>query len=798
MKITNKYFALRKLTLIVQSALIAMAATPLATFAADDEAAALVQPSNSVEVGVKVMPKDSAKFGEYNGVDKSGAYLIGNFNLRGGNAYNAYEGGSGVNRWDAYGIDLGTTSRELGGSVSNQGQWNVGIKYEELRHNISDTYQTPLQGGMGGNNLTMPAAFGVINSSLAGPGTSNIGTGAQVLTQTQINLFHKVDIYTDRKNSNLTAGYIFDDQWSIKFDYNHLNQTGAKLMMASSDFSAAGNGPISPVLGVNKSTWYREQMLMIMNPTNYTTDTFNLGVNWKGDKSFLTVGYYGSLFRDDYNGLTFPNVFAVAVSPATLPTGTLSANGFPTSTISTAPSNDFHQVNLSGGYTLTPTTKLAGGFSFARNTQNESYTPAVMQGGITPQGSLNGLVETVNANFKLTNQTSKDLVLSAGLKFNERDNKSASNTYKFIDIAGGTPTAISTPMSNSKTQLELAGDYRIDLKNRLRLAYEYEGVSRWCNNALANSLGSCVQVPSSDESKLVVGYKLNASEAVNFNAGYSYAKRNSDVNSNFYNPMQANTQGFELAGYRAFFDASRREQVVKAGANWQLNEKIGLGLNSRYTDDKYTDSPLGVKNGNAWSVNLDATYNYMENGTVTAYVTQERRQRDLTNQQRLSTSVTTATSSVLAPVLIGSTWSNSLDDDNFIVGLGLKQGGLMHGKLTIAGDMSYSVGTTGYTTNLNYNAATSGGLTCASPQFLTCGSTPDIKNRLLNVKVMGNYQIDKANKVALSYMFQKLESNDYYYNFYQTGYVGTGNLPTNEQSPSYAVNVVSATYIYTF
>jgi MtrB/PioB family decaheme-associated outer membrane protein len=795
MKTNNKYFALRKLTLIVQGALIAMTATPLATFAADDDAAVLVQPNNSVEVGVKAMPKDSAKFGEYNGVDKSGGYLIGNFNLRGGNAYNAYEGGSGVNRWDAYGIDLGTTSRELGGSMSNQGQWNIGIKYDELRHNISDTYQTPLQGGMGGNNFTMPAAFGVINSTLVGPGTSNIGTGAQVLTQPQINLFHKVDIYTDRKNSSLTAGYIFDDQWSVKFDYNHLNQTGAKLMMASSDFSTTGIGPVA-----GASTWYREQMLMLMNPTNCTTDTFNLGINWKGDKSFLTVGYYGSLFRDDYNGLTFPNVFAVPTTGNTLATGTLSTSGFPASTISTAPSNDFHQINLSGGYTLTPTMKLAGGFSFARNTQNESYASAVMQGGITPQGSLNGLVETVNANLKLSNQTSKDLVLSAGLKFNERDNKSASNTYKFIDLAGGPETAISTPMSNSKTQLELAGDYRIDPKNRLRLAYEYEGVKRWCNNALANSLGSCVQVPSSDESKLLIGYKLNASEAVNFNAGYSYAKRNSDVNSTFYNPMQANAQGFEFAGYRAFFDASRREQLVKAGANWQVNEKLGLGLNGRYNDDQYTDSALGVKNGNAWSVNLDATYNYMENGTVTAYVTQEHRQRDLTNQQRPNTANTTvpAGSTALGPIYVGSTWSNTLDDDNFIVGLGLKQDGLMHGKLTLAGDTSYSVGTTGYNTNLNYNAATTGGLTCASPQFLTCGSTPDIKNRLLRVKVMGNYQIDKASKVALSYMFQKLDSNDYYYNFYQTGYVGTGNLPTNEQSPSYAVNVVTATYTYTF
>ncbi len=810
MKTNKELFVVSKLTLAVQGALMVMLSIPLGAYAEDYDVATLTHPTNTVEIGVGDTTKDSAKFGEYNGLNKKGANLIGNFRVRGGDAYNSYDGGDGINRWELKGTDVGTTSREVGGTYSKQGQWDFGLKYDELRHNISNTYQTPLLGSMGGNNFTLPANFGVINTSAVATVNGVVKGGAQILTPAQLAAFNTQDVHSDRKNTSFTAGYIIDQQWSVKFDFNRLNQSGAKLMMFSTDAAAAASGP-------GGSTWGVEKMFMIMNPTNYKTDTFNLDLNWKGDKGFLTGGYLGSLFHDNYNGVTVPNPFASA--SATAPAmGTLAT--FPINTISTAPSNDFHQLNLNGGYTFTPTTRLTGGLSRGRNTQNEAYpfamlqvvpgTPGVtavpMGGGVPPQNSLNGLVVTTHADLKLTDQTSKDLMLSAGFKYNDRDNQTASNTYNFIDLGNKNRTSVNAPMSNRKTQLELGGDYRINSNNRVRLAYEHEAIKRWCNNALANSAqgpaplypytnASCVQMPSSKENKLVVGYKLKASDEVNVNFGYTYAKRNSDVNATFYNPMQALVEGYEFQGYRAFFDASRKEQLAKAGVNWQASDKLSLGMSGRLVKDRYTDSPYGVQQGKAWSVNLDATYSYVENASVSAYVTQESRQRDLVNQQR-----TTTASNVRLAVPVGSTWSNTLHDKDVTVGLGAKQGGMMAGKLSLAEDLTYSLAKSGYDTYLNYTGST---LTpnfwnCSSTGLLTCGSTPDIRNETLTLKVNGIYQVDKASKVALGYMFQRLKSTDYYYNFYQNGYTGTGNLPTNEQAPSYSVSVITASYIYNF
>ena len=74
MKTNKELFTVSKLTLAVQGALLVMLAMPLATYAEEDDVAALVQPTNSLEVGVGNTSTDSAKYGEYNGLDKKGAY----------------------------------------------------------------------------------------------------------------------------------------------------------------------------------------------------------------------------------------------------------------------------------------------------------------------------------------------------------------------------------------------------------------------------------------------------------------------------------------------------------------------------------------------------------------------------------------------------------------------------------------------------------------------------------------------------------------------------------------------------
>lgn len=775
------------LALAVQGALIAMFTLPMLAQAEEavvDETVALTHPTNSVQLGVESVSDKSAKFGEYNGLDKNGAYGIANINLRGGNAY---EQGDGTTRWQIKGIDLGTTSREIGANISNQGQWYLNIGYDELRHEITDSYQTPQQGSMGGNTFTLPTNFGTYNQS-----KSNLNSQLpRTLSAEALGDFHTEKVGTSRKNSFFGAGYTFSPQWSVQFDYNHLEQSGAKLIGSSSQ-GGQTNGIKADFIN---GTWKAEGMNILMNPTNYTTDTINLAVNWAGEKGHLTGGYYGSLFRDGYNSLNWDNPFVTGFSTGITASNTCTSPGpcnYQANSMSTAPDNQFHQLNLTGGYEFTPSTKLAGGLSYGRNTQNDAYAPTagygMMQAAGLPQTSLDGLVINTHADLKLSNQTSKDLKLSAGFKYNERDNRSTSNIYNYIILGVGNYTGVNTPYSNKKEQYELAADYRLTKTQNIRVAYERENIDRWCNH-LSSTGAQCIASPSSGEDKLNLSYRLKALENLNFNAAYSYANRDATFDHTFRSPIHSSTidqlggkNAVDILGFEAFPYASRTQNALKAAVNWQPTDKLDLSLNSRYAHDDY-DATIGVQTGRSVGANLDATYNFNENNSVSAYASWQQSETDMNHGNNGSIT--------LAPTQV---WTNQLNNNSNAIGLNTKNTGLIGGKAEILGYLSYSLDKSYYATQVPYTLSPA----CSATTVLTCGNTPDISTQIITLKVTGNYQVDKHGKVGLAYIYQHLMSNDYVYNAEQYLNTIATLMPTNQQVPNYTVNQVVATYTYNF
>jgi MtrB/PioB family decaheme-associated outer membrane protein len=794
MKTHNEDLKVSILALAIKCALLTVVALPLNAYA-DEETDALLHPTNTVNFGALYSSQSSAKFGEYNGINEEGFYGLGGFDVRGGKGYDS---ANSALRWKLNGTNLGTTSRNLGGSISEQGKWKLNLGYDELQHNITDTYKTPFQEERGGNNFTLPESFGSINSANGTP-------SARALTNNQLNAFHTEKEYTTRRNSSLGTSYTFSEQLSAQVDYNHLEQSGAKLIGTG----AQGGIPIGS--GENASTGRGEAVNILLNPTNYSTDNVNAALNWVGGKAHLTGGYYGSMFHDNYNSLSWQN--AVASGPSNC-TGT---NCYTNNTMSTAPSNSLHQANLSGGYDFTPTTKLVGGFSYGYNAQNSSYAPTnIMQpgGGFSPMmlssypSSLNGAVETTHGDLKLTNQSIKDLTLSAGFKFNERNNRTDSSAYTYTNIAGGIDpyTNINTPYSNRKTQWEGAAAYRLTKSQTLRLAYDHEDIKRWCDKVVGGA--QCVASPTSDENKVGLTYRLKAFEDVNFNAGYSFSKRNGNYDHNFL----ANSGNYALntavsgsalnagdyLGYVAHPYATRNQNLVKTGVNWQVTPKVDLGVNGNYKYDEYS-ATLGVQNGHSAGVNVDIAYNYQENSSISAYWGWQNGLRNLRSGAAGTVALGTFASQIDAPKNI---WTNQLEDNSNTVGLLTKNGGLLGGKLELIGDFSYALDSSAYSTQVAYDTTPTpnpaGVGTCEKPNPLTCGNLSPIKNELFSIKLTGNYKVHKNGKVSLAYIYQKLNSNDYFYNGTQFGYTPNRVMPTGLQAQDYTVNVVALSYSLAF
>lgn len=905
MKIHNEKMKLSVLAYAVQGALTLMFAMPLAAHADGDDAAKSVEamrhPTNTIEVGVNAVSDKSAKFGEYNGLDKKGESIIGNFNVRGGDAY---DNNTGTYRWDIGGKNLGTSNREIGGSVSNQGTWSIGIGYDELQHNTTTGYQTPYMGDNGGTLFTLPAAFGGVRPYTApndggtriGNATVNLVDGVLPtnlqnatlgLTPAQQALFHDINVNNTRKNTSFNAKVLLNPELKVTFDYNRLKQGGAKLQGFGPDGSlhnAAGTNVLAALngaAGAALATAAGEKAEVVPVPTNYNTDTFNLGVHWAGENANLSASYYASFFRDNYKTASYQSYWIPATGSYSTPwtTGVTAANpalytlGIDALTLPA--DNDLHQVNVMGGYSFSKATKLSGGFSYGRNTQNAPFIdseltyrgrPSLILDPITQIGSANALVVTSHADLKLTNQTTSDLKLAAGFKYDKHNNRTVSNMYNFSsnNFAGVSPAneAIypNTPLSTKKTQFELAADYRINAAQNVRLAYNREEVKRWCDSYAVSAAGgypavtmaqslaaggmgltsaaaagnsskypagtNCVVAVSQNDDKLSADYRAQVNEDLNLRVGYAYSDRKTTSDSNaraaFMTVVPAanatlnNTvqglNGGDALGFFPVFDASRTQNLLKGTVNWQANDQLNVSLNGRFGEDRYGDSTYGVKKGEQWSLSLDAGYAFSDSGSVTPFVTQQSRKRDMTNfggNQAAAVTAVAATTTVQANGVTGAlagtnavvgmaagpwTWSNSLKDEDTTIGISVKQGDLMSGKLELMGDLTYSSGKTSYFTAYTNPVSA----LCFDPTIGNCGALPDITNKTTSLKLSGSYKLDKSSKIGFGYTYQKLVSNDFYYDGQQVGNTSNGTLPSNQKSGSYSVNVVAVAYVYSF
>ena len=752
----------------------------------DEEIKALTQPKSTVQVEVIGVDQNSAKFGEYNGLygHPSGAYPNGALNVRGGSAYTNNEQGD-TTRWSVTGDNLGLTSRSAGAGISDQGSWSLNLNYDQLQHNITDSYQTPYQGKMGGTLFTLPSNL---------QGTKDIVTNAGNVTQD----LQTMTISSTRYNTTVSGATIVDKNLNFTFEYNNLIQSGAKLQgfSGSNVGATASNGSAISILP---------------NPTNYTTDTINVGANWKSENAHLTASYFGSFFKNQDQGVQWQvfNKSAAGANPNT-----------PTDTMSLAPSNVFNQLNLGGGYDFSNKTKLTGNVSVGQNTQNQgyggSYDSIQMVAGL-PQASMNGLVNTSHADVKVTDQSIQDLMLTAGYKFDQRDNLSQSNMYNFYSIGSAYTGYIpNTPLSNKQQQLLLSGDYRLTKDQRVGLALSNNTVNRWCNqygspgtqstntasgyptnfNSYYNS-PNCASATSSNENKADLTYKIKASEAVNVKLAAGYANRKTQWDQNVIAAMPYGTEiqyptnqpaGYNSAnvlGFYPFFEASRKQFLGKGSVTWQADDKLAFTFGGKYVNDLYPDSKYGVTNGNSWSLNLDGTYSYSEVGNLVGYVTQQ-------NQQRFLTNVSGTTNSGAGQGNPTGSWTNTLQNTATTLGLGVRQGELADGKLSLSADATYSLAKSAYST------AVSSTSNCAAAATQSCGILPGINNTMAAIKLGGAYQLDKNSKIGLMYWYQHLYSNDFYYNAYQNGSTMSSTMPTNQTSPSYNVNVISANYTYTF
>ena len=382
--------------------------------------------TGSVEVGAGTVSDDSAKFGDYTGLDSEGPYLLlgGTLSHRGEDGYFA----------DLTAADLGIDTRSLDARAGRAGLYSLRLRYGEIPRHFADDAATPFLGS-GGSVLSLP------------PGYPAATTGAMPLAST----LQPVELGYKRSRLDLGGDWIAGENWSVRVNLRQDKRDGTRSTYGSF-FSTASQ---------------------LAAPVDEVTDQFEVAANYGDRRLQATLAYQYSKFSNNHAALTWANPF-------------LDVNGGDRGQLALAPDNELHQVMGTASYAITPTIRASADLAIGRGTQNADYLAPTLNPGLAaavpalPASSLDGQVDTFKGGVKVSAAPLEGLRLNASYDRNVRDNQSARLSYPRVvtDMFLYPDTRTNTPFDFTQDLFKLTGDYRATDEIKLSGGAEYDRMDR--------------------------------------------------------------------------------------------------------------------------------------------------------------------------------------------------------------------------------------------------------------------------------------------------------------------------------
>lgn len=802
-------------------------ATPLTVKADEsaDDIRNLTTPGSQVEVGVGHVSNSSFKYGDYGrGLEKSGSYLIGNIQMN-------KRGDNNASYLEIIGRNLGLDgSRDIKIMGGEQGNYGLSFEYDELSKLYSDSFQSPYS-GMGSSVLTKPAGWagtidrtpgGAVNAPIA---ATNVTT--TMMTALEANM-KRFDVETKRKAAAFGLTKQLTGGWNFAVNYKHDQKDGAKLTGAP--FQIAGAGTRGVVL--------------VPEPINYATDLFDVAARYADEKKQMQIAYHASLFNNTNRSLVFDNLYYNPLS--TVGGSTL------TGQLGQMPDNQFHRLSASGGYTFSKDTRLTGKLSLGRMTQDEAFLPYMTSGALVatapaslyvlpglPASSLNGKINTLHLDVKLDTKLTQKTALTAGYKYDDRDNRTPVNTYFYLPADNNSATSYpnsatsgyrrrNTPLSNTRQMLYADLDYELSRMTKLKFGYDYNKITR---NEMATS--------GDHEHTLKAEVKHNFNDTTSGRLAYTHSDRNADAyngsaglantyelaylatlcvapNTFSYNGVTAACTGaasatgatypwIDTPAIRKFFLADRKRDKLNAFANFAPGEKLDLQLGASYYVEKYPDTEdgFGLTKATGWSANFDANLAATDKINGTFFTTFEEYSTDVKGHNGGAGTIGTGGTAVTVTNLNRQNNTAAFDvrtgdvtrtDRSLTLGLGFKV--KPNSNFDWGGNYIHAttLGLTGFK-NLGIGIAPGGIATGTPPQVVL--PVPDTVTRLNRLELFGKYKARKDVTLNMKYAFEKYNSTDWAWDG-QTPTSSTSLVGTGQTSPSYRVHAIGASLTYNF
>ncbi|KPJ89167.1 MAG: hypothetical protein AMJ53_16005 [Gammaproteobacteria bacterium SG8_11] len=403
---------------------------------------------------------------------------------------------------------------------------------------------------------------------------------------------------------------------------------------------------------------------------------------------------------------------------------------------------------VKGAYRITDSVLLAAVLSYGELRQDQQYLPITINNNITsppslPRTSLDGKINTLDANLNLHAGISEKLNLQFQYNQHEQDNTTPRDTY--IYVTADTPPDPGDPYPSRKNlpysfrQQELQGEvqYRLNQQHKLSGGADYEIYDR-----------THQEVESTNEYRLWGLYLAQISK-VGLQVRLDYADRKGDAYElvdDITPPQNTLMRKYNMA------DRVRN----KAGLSLQYSPLpiLDLGFNASLSKDDYKNSSVGLQESNESSLSLDLRYTILEPLTLRALYA-------LTN---------------IDSTQAGVDWQAENDDRMDVFDLGLLYK-LMADKLNIGFDYTY--------------AKSSGKITVASAGF------PELTTERHSFKIYGDYNLSKRSYVNVGYLFENYDEENWAIDGLTVDSMGSV-LTLGEQSPSYNIGYFTVSYRYIF
>lgn len=361
--------------------------------------------------GVLYADEDSAKFGEYNGLDEKGAYADVS-------AYGSSRSESGA--YYGYDLtDLGLDTREAEFVAGKEGVIEGRLYYDELPHRVWDTTVTPF-GRSGKDTLVLPSGW------VRAPATSGMTSLAGSLSQ--------VDVGTDRTTIGAGLAYLFGANLEFFADYSRQEIEGSKLASANFLF----------------------QSLQFAEPVDASHDQFEVGATYRWKSGYARLSWYGSMYDNPVSGVTFDNPY--------LPIASDTVQGRKAG----APDNQAQLLALDGNFLL-PWWDGVLSYRLAEGSmdQDETFLPfstsAALSGTATlPRANLKGDVGNSHYRATLSVKPHARFRARVGYRYDERDDSTSPFATSFVeDDSVPAGLATSSRYGYERERLEGFGEVRI-------------------------------------------------------------------------------------------------------------------------------------------------------------------------------------------------------------------------------------------------------------------------------------------------------------------------------------------------